>query len=73
MKHATCYMFLAPFTVLLSLQTLCLFSRGVLSHVGLPAELDQEMWLKEAVLAVFPDSRDCPPSLVRFTRMADKG
>ncbi|CAL9031808.1 unnamed protein product [Prunus brigantina] len=25
-----------------------------------------EMWLKEAVLAVFPDSRDCPPSLANF-------
>ena len=56
-------------TLLISVQTLCLFSRSVLSHVGLPAELDQEMWLKDAVLAVFPDSQDCPPSLVRFTRM----
>ncbi|PQP98994.1 plastid division protein CDP1 chloroplastic [Prunus yedoensis var. nudiflora] len=42
---------------------------SILSHVGLPAELDQEMWLKDAILAVFPDPRDCPPSLVRFTRM----
>ncbi|PQQ07774.1 plastid division protein CDP1 chloroplastic [Prunus yedoensis var. nudiflora] len=25
-----------------------------------------EMWLKDAVLAVFPDSRDCPPSLANF-------
>ncbi|KAK9925649.1 hypothetical protein M0R45_022920 [Rubus argutus] len=25
-----------------------------------------EMWLKEAVLAVFPDSRDCPPSLANY-------
>ncbi|KAM1452577.1 hypothetical protein ACFX2I_039523 [Malus domestica] len=25
-----------------------------------------EMWLKDAVLTVFPDSRDCPPSLANF-------
>ncbi|XP_048443703.1 plastid division protein CDP1, chloroplastic-like [Pyrus x bretschneideri] len=25
-----------------------------------------EMWLKDAVLAVFPDSRNCPPSLANF-------
>lgn len=30
------------------------------------AGFDQETWLKDAVLNVFLDTRDCPPSLVRF-------
>ncbi|KAJ7970173.1 plastid division protein CDP1, chloroplastic [Quillaja saponaria] len=25
-----------------------------------------EMWLKDAVLTIFPDTRDCPPSLVNY-------
>ncbi|PQQ18229.1 plastid division protein CDP1 chloroplastic [Prunus yedoensis var. nudiflora] len=34
-------------------------------HTG-GANQTLEMWLKDAVLAVFPDSRDCPPSLANF-------
>ncbi|KAM5570238.1 plastid division protein CDP1, chloroplastic [Rosa sericea] len=30
------------------------------------AKQSLEMWLKDAVLAVFPDSRDCPPSLANY-------
>ncbi|KAK3225769.1 hypothetical protein Dsin_005631 [Dipteronia sinensis] len=30
------------------------------------ANLSLEMWVKDAVLAVFPDTRDCSPSLVNF-------
>lgn len=29
------------------------------------AQFDQETWLKDAVLNVFLDTRDCPPTLVR--------
>ena len=37
----------------------------LISHIRPPAELDQEIWLKDVVLASFPDTRDCSPSLVR--------
>ncbi|OIW12002.1 hypothetical protein TanjilG_16113 [Lupinus angustifolius] len=30
------------------------------------AELDQEMWLKDSVLALFPDTKDCSPALANF-------
>lgn len=43
------------------------FSSFVL--VTMSAPLEQEMWLKDAVLAVFPDTRDCSPSLVRLIIM----
>ncbi|KAF9667448.1 hypothetical protein SADUNF_Sadunf15G0024100 [Salix dunnii] len=32
----------------------------------MPAELCQETWLKDSVLVVFSDTRDCSPSLVNF-------
>ncbi|KAG6752783.1 hypothetical protein POTOM_042821 [Populus tomentosa] len=38
----------------------------MLSHVRMPAELYQETWLKDSVLAIFSDTRDCTPSLVSF-------
>ncbi|KAB5531698.1 hypothetical protein DKX38_018368 [Salix brachista] len=39
---------------------------SMLSHVRMPAELCQEIWLKDSVLAIFSDTRDCSPSLVSF-------
>ncbi|KAF8393918.1 hypothetical protein HHK36_020119 [Tetracentron sinense] len=36
------------------------------STPSLPAEIDQEMWLTDAVLSMFPDTQDCSPSLVNF-------
>lgn len=41
----------------------CFFSVNALSC--LTVLLDQEKWLKENVLAIFPDTRVCSPSLVR--------
>lgn len=35
-----------------------------LSYARWPAEIDQETWLKDAVIGVFPDTGDCSPSLV---------
>lgn len=35
-----------------------------LSYARRPAEIYQETWLKDAVLCLFPDTRDCSPSLV---------
>lgn len=43
-----------------------------LSHVRMHGELDQETWLKDAVLSIFPDTRDCSPSLVRCLNMDHK-
>ena len=37
-----------------------------LSYARRPAEIYQETWLKDAVLCLFPDTRDCSPSLVSF-------
>ncbi|KAK9110023.1 hypothetical protein Sjap_018083 [Stephania japonica] len=34
-------------------------------HLG-PAEIEQEIWLKDAVLGLFPDTRDCSPKLANF-------
>ncbi|KAF5445265.1 hypothetical protein F2P56_034330 [Juglans regia] len=36
-----------------------------IKHVS-GAKPSLEMWLKDAVLAIFPDTRDCSPSLVNF-------
>ena len=41
------------------------FNVLTLSHLRVHAELYQETWLKDAVLAVFSDTRDCSPSMVR--------
>ncbi|KAK9106318.1 hypothetical protein Syun_022329 [Stephania yunnanensis] len=34
-------------------------------HLG-PAEIEQEIWLKDAVLGLFPDTRNCSPKLANF-------
>ncbi|KAK9117858.1 hypothetical protein Scep_015951 [Stephania cephalantha] len=34
-------------------------------HLG-PAEIEQEIWLKDAVLGLFPDTRNCSPKLAYF-------
>ncbi|KAK2655535.1 hypothetical protein Ddye_008587 [Dipteronia dyeriana] len=47
----------------LSTYTLC-FINSTLT-INMVATLE-EMWVKDAVLAVFPDTRDCSPSLVNF-------
>jgi hypothetical protein len=44
----------------------------MLSHVRMPAELYQETWLKDSVLAIFSDTRGCTPSLVRIISMKHK-
>ncbi|KAF6153282.1 hypothetical protein GIB67_003472, partial [Kingdonia uniflora] len=31
-----------------------------------PPEIDQENWLKDAVLGLFPDTRNCSPNLANF-------
>lgn len=52
--------------IISSITNLLNFFSSIPSHSGLPAEIEQELWLKEAVLTVFPDTRDCSPSLVRL-------
>jgi len=36
-----------------------------ISYIRPLAELVQEIWLKDSVLALFPDTKDCSPALVR--------
>lgn len=45
---------------------------SILSHSRLFVEIEQELWLKEAALSIFPDTRDCSPSLVRFVMIGFK-
>lgn len=53
----------------LVLQIPCSSLSLILSYVRVPSSIDQEIWVKDAVLAVFPDTRECSPSLVWFVRV----
>ncbi|KAF6153297.1 hypothetical protein GIB67_003487 [Kingdonia uniflora] len=45
---------------------LILALRLILSYARRPPEIDQEIWLKDAVLGLFPDTRNCSPNLANF-------
>lgn len=53
----------------LVLQIPCSSLSLMLSYVRVPSSIDQEIWVKDAVLAVFPDTREFSPSLVWFVRV----
>ena len=58
MLQVLCYIF--HFGAVIKSQVFFFFS-----YIRPLAELVQEIWLKDSVLALYPDTKDCSPALVR--------